>query len=172
MSHVIRTEPITLEEFEAELRSWDGVPYQDCGQTKGGIDCLRFLIVIQDWLHGWDTAQLPPIPKKPPQTAINDPRTAFEIVKWVSARYPNEKIWDHRQPKEDLQSGPGDVFVVRNQEHPGHALIGGLRPYTCWHATNDLSLKYGGNVHETSVGWCFMTGLVQVNRMKESLLQC
>lgn len=133
---------------------------------------MRFLVIMQDWLHGWDTKQLPPIPKKAPQTAINNPKGSFEIIRWVSARYPNQRVWTHRDPQEGLEIGPGDVLVVRNQTNPGHGLIGGIRPNTCWHAMNDLSLRHKGNVHETSLGWCFMMGLFQVNRMKESLLQC
>jgi hypothetical protein len=172
MTHIVRKEPITLEEYAAKLEEWRGVRYVDSGMSKGGIDCLRFVIVIADWLHGWDTSRLPPIPKKPKQTALHDPRTSFRIVKFVRARYPSEVVWHRKMLKEALDLKPGDCLLVRNQVHPGHGLIAGPEKNTCWHSINHPSLPHGGNVHETSLGWCFQTGLLEVFRGSEMLLQC
>lgn len=171
MRHVIRTEPITMEEFGACLREWEGVRYEDSGMSKSGIDCLRFVVVMLDWLHGWDTDRLPPIPKKPKQTALNDYKTAFRIVQWVRDRYPHEVIWKSKMAQDALDLQPADVLVVRNQVHPGHGLIAGVEKNTCWHSFNHPSLAHGGNVHQTSLGWCFQLGLVEVFRPTESLLQ-
>lgn len=168
MKHVIRTEPITQDEFREELLSWNGTPYQENGCDRAGIDCLRFIVLLQDWLHGWDTKKLPSIPKRSGQISIHSPKEAFRIVKWMENRFPNEQVWENDGSAFQLQAG--DIVVVRNQVHPGHALLGGPDTNTCWHSLPHPSLEHGGKVHQTSIGWCRMTGLVSVYRMKESLL--
>lgn len=113
---------------------------------------------------------LPPIPTPSNQIAINAPRQAFKIIKWMQNRYPSERTWGRKDDRATLQVLPGDTVIVRNQIHPGHGLIGGPRRNTCWHAFREASLPMGGDVHETSVGWCLGEGLLQVWHMKESLL--
>lgn len=170
--HVVRTEPITLDEYAAELESWRNTRYVDSGDSKRGIDCLRFMVRITDWLHGWDYHKLPPAPKKPPQTSIHDPKTAFRVVQWTRKRYaPNSIIWENNQQIDQQDLWPGDIIVVRNQLHPGHAVVGGVRHNTCWHSLPDISLAHGGNVHETSIGWCNMIGVVAIFRCENSLLE-
>lgn len=170
MNHVQRTSPITLDEYRDYLQSWDGVRYKTFGCSRSGIDCLRFIIVVQDWLHGWDTDALPAIPQPSNQIALHDARATFRIIRWVSDRYPNDTIWNRKQSRETLVLSPGDILVARNQIYPGHALIGGPMRNTCWHALPDSSLPHQGCVHMTGIGSAFNAGLIKVSRMKESLL--
>jgi len=170
MNHVVRTEPITEEEFDNELRSWEGTPYLENGCSRAGIDCLRFIVLMQDWLHGWDTKKLSPIPQRSGQISIHAPKEVFKVIQWMQDRYPNEQVWDRKLDRSEFDLRPSDIVVVRNQINPGHALLGGVSKNTCWHALPHPSLKHGGNVHETSIGWCLTMGIVSVYRVKESLL--
>ncbi len=172
MPYAVRVEPITLEEYASKLASWRGTRYVDSGCTKGGIDCLRFAVLIMDWLHGWDTDMMPPAPKLPPQTAIHDPKSVFKILDWIRDRYsPNHLSWKKNQPIDEQDLWPGDLIACRNQVHPGHAVVAGPRHNTCWHSLPDISLKHGGNVHETSIGWCNMIGVTLIIRCEHILLE-
>ena len=163
---------ITLEQFEAELRSWERTPYKDTMMKKGvGVDCLRFVLAMGDWLHGFNTAKMPRIPKLPPQTSLHSETLAWKVVRKLQRRYEAETIWtneDNAETIPDLE--PGNILCVKNEIHPGHVLIAGTRKNVIWHCINSHSLEFGGHVHETNLHWCLEIGLLRVWKLPHSLL--
>lgn len=163
---------IVLEQFEEELRSWERTPYKDTMMKKGvGVDCIHFVVAMQDWLHGFNTAKMPRVPKLPPQTSTHSETLAWKVVRWMQRRYQPEVIWtcdDNANTIPELT--PGCVALVKNEIYPGHVLLAGPRQNVLWHCINAYSLEFGGNVHETNLYWCLETGLLRVWKLPHSLL--
>lgn len=157
---------ITLQEYEDYLQSWQGVPYRDGGMSRQGVDCLRFVVLVGDWLHGWDSSQMDKPPTLSKQTALHDGEMTLRVVRWTRQRYPNELI----RVDEHYETRPGDVVVCRNQVNPGHGLIAGSRPNELWHALNGSAVNQRGEVFKTNLGWCMAKGIVCAFRPTESLL--
>lgn len=157
---------ITLDEYESFLQSWNGVPYRDCGMTRQGVDCFRFVVLVLDWLHGWDSSSLEEPPKLPKQTAHHDREKALDVVRWTRQRYPNEliRVDDHYATR------PGDVIVCKDKVNEGHGLIAGSRPNEVWHSLNGCTINQRGEVFKTNLGWCLSKGIMCVFRPTESLL--
>ena len=164
---------ITLEQYEAELRSWEGTRYVDGAMEKQkGADCLRFVVAMADWLHGYSSEQLPAIPRLPRQTSLHDEGNAWGMVRWLQQRYPNRVVWSLDDANRGIEPDvcPGDIICVKNQVHPGHALIAGTRKNEFWHTFNSRSMSARGHVHTTNLHWCGCAGMVRVWRLTESLL--
>lgn len=150
---------IVASDFATFLETWRGVPYRDCGDTRQGVDCLRFAIIVLDWLHGFDAKTLPPVPLLPKQTAINNPKKAQDVVKFVRDRYKNVRV-----PVSYYESRPGDVIVCRNQIHEGHVLVAGPQRNVIWHSVNLGTSPKGGCVYPVAVQWCYTVGILCVFR--------
>lgn len=169
MTHVVRTSPITLEEYEDYLRSWHHVPYRDGGMSRQGVNCLNFVVLIADWLHGWDTAKLPKVPVRPKQTSLHNKTEAFRIIKWVRNRYNGKVVW-RANDGGDPPLLPADVLVCKNQVHPGHGLIAGTRQNELWHAFNGPTVSQGGEVFSTALSQCQNMGMIESFRSEDILL--
>jgi hypothetical protein len=157
-----RTTTISLLAYETFLKEWEGVPYRDCGMSKQGVDCLRFVVLVLDWLHGWDSTQMPLPPLLPRQTSLHSEMLVQDVVRFVRNRYPHSLL----HPDSSYIIHPGDVVVCRNEVHEGHALVGGSRPNEAWHSLSNV----GGGVSKTSLAWCRTIGISCIFRPTESLL--
>lgn len=152
---MILKDPISLDDYSAKLAEWEGTPYRDTTMRCGvGVDCVRFVVAIADWLHGFDTEALPPPPVLPRQTSLHNASLAWSVVRWLRERYkPNQTIWkpdDSSFPFPELR--PGDILCVKTEIHPGHAMIAGPRPNELWHSYNSLPR---GGVSNCALSWCF-----------------
>lgn len=162
---------ISLEQFEAELQSWHRTPYKDTMMRKGvGVDCIRFVVAMADFIHGWNTSSLPKIPLLPKQTALHSKLLAWDVVRWMEQRYPHKTKWSQGRNKDKPDVSPGDIICIKNEVHPGHVLIAGTRKNVFWHSINGVQLDFGGHVHETNLHWCMSTGLVRVWSLIENKL--
>jgi len=154
-------------EYAAFLTSWEGVPYRDGGCTQQGVDCIRFAVIVLDWLHGL-TGGAEACPKLPKQTSLHNPQGAESVVSWLSARYLNNRrvgvcCGDQTYISKDLEAGSCAVLSCDSgwsqSKTPNHILVAGAEPYTLWHCVNGDSLPHGGCVQKTSVGWAAQNGL-------------
>ncbi len=161
-----------MQQFETELRGWERTPYKDTMMQRGvGVDCVRFVVAIADFIHGYDTEALPAVPELPPQASLHSETLAWKVVRWLQRRYPTKTIWSCEKNANDIPDvTPGCILCVKNQVHPGHALIAGPRKNVLWHCINGPSLDFGGHVHETNLHWCLSTGLLRVWKPTETLL--
>lgn len=166
---ILRTDKITSIEYAEHLETWRGVPYRDGGYDHRGIDCVRFVVRIIDWLHGYDSMMMEDPPKLPKQIALHDPEKADNVVAWLRRRWANTCIW-RSSFDAPLDVQPGDLVIVKNQVHPGHALIAGPRRCELWHSLNSGTLAKRGHVFPTSLSWATSTGICMVYRFPESLL--
>lgn len=158
----------TLEDFQAELDSWRDTGYCHNKGVKGdGVDCLRFAVAIEDWLHGYDPSQLPKCPKLPVQTALHNPRAAIRIANFLRKRYPSFIVWDHREPPCDIREFellPGDFIVTNNTSHPGHVMVAAPRKNVVFHANSVVGMDHHGGVIESSLGEAYRYGLQWIFR--------
>lgn len=147
---------ITLEAYADKLKEWEGTPYKDSSmKIQSGVDCVRFVVAVSDWLHGFRTEDMPPVPVRPPQTSLHNPEEAWAVVRWLLRRYPmHETIWSGEM-EGDPSFEPGDILCVRTEENPGHAMIAGPESNVLWHANNSRRWKC---VHPTAMSWCMMPG--------------
>ena len=145
---------VTLEDYAAKLAEWENTPYRNTTMQCGfGVDCVRFVVAIVDWLHGFQTECMPDVPVLPPQTSTHQPTLAWSVVRWLLQRYPqHETVWT---PESDMFPviEPGDIFCIRTEENPGHAMIAGPKRNVLWHSMNSIHMR---KVHPIALSWCFM----------------
>lgn len=152
----------TKSEFLAELQSWHGTPYRHGVSIRGqGVDCVRFVVSMLEWLHGRE-ASANCIPFDfPAQAAYCAQFPAIEVFNWMTSRYPNHKGGIVFRKGRDLEVPilqPLDVLVLEHtDDEPVHMMICGFDGRV-WHSNNSSS---GGRVSWTglteqmrSAIWC------------------
>lgn len=145
----------TRAEFEAELQSWYGTPYAHGISIKGahgGVDCVRFVVSMLEWLHGREaSADCVPF-NFPAQAAYCAKFPAYEVFRWMTTRYPHEMVFRKGRGDEVGKIGPSDVIVLEHaDDEPVHMMMGGYDGKV-WHSNNFL--------HGGSVTWTGLTGVM------------
>ena len=147
----------TKSEILAELQSWHGTPYKHGVSVRGqGVDCVRFVVSMLEWLHGRE-ASADCIPFDfPAQAAYCAKFPATQIINWMTSRYPHHTVFRKGRDIEASAMQPLDVIVLEHtDDEPVHLMICGFDGRV-WHSNNSGS---GG-----SVSW---TGLTE--KMRSSI---
>lgn len=134
-----------LKRLERVLLSWEETPYAPGQQRKGsGVDCIRFGCAVLDEMYRRPLTDLPP---RAADASMHDRDGAFAVMRQIMRRYP-----DHITVEDGFVE-PGDVLVVGPRDGgPGHMMIVGHQPGTCWQASADrvhftgLSLPTGATL--------------------------
>jgi hypothetical protein len=140
----------TKEDFIAELQSWHGTPYAHGVSIRGqGVDCVRFVVSMLEWLHGREaSAECIPF-NFPAQAAFCAKFPALEVFNWMNARYQNRVVFRKGRDSELPIIKPADVVVLEHSDdEPVHMMMGGFDGKV-WHSNNWL--------HGGSVTWTGMT---------------
>lgn len=155
----------SIDRYAAWLQSWENTGYHDGMCKRGaGVDCLRFVCATLDWLHGFDSDKLPPIPNFPPQTSMHRPDLAWSVVGSLEARYPCYRLkLRNRMPIEPLR--PADVLIVKNAVNPAHVMIAGVQLNVLWHSMNNKGADRNGGVARSSLGCAQTCGILRIWRM-------
>jgi|LauGreDrversion4_2_1035121.scaffolds.fasta_scaffold07313_2 hypothetical protein len=148
----------TLAEFNDELQGWYATPYRHGISIKGshgGVDCVRFVVSMLEWLHG-RKADAGCIPFDFPASAAYVAKfPAVDVFNWMTDRYPCHVVYRKGRDSEMPELAPADVVVLEHtDEEPCHMMIAG--DGVIWHSNNWL---HGGRV-----SW---TGLTE--KMRESV---
>lgn len=139
----------TKQDFIAELQSWHGTPYAHGVSIRGqGVDCVRFVVSMLEWLHGRE-ASADCIPFNfPAQAAFCAKFPALDVFNWMTARYPNRVVFRKGRDLEPPTIQPADVIVLEHSDDdPVHMMIGGFDG-RIWHSNNWL---HGGSVTWTGL---------------------
>jgi hypothetical protein len=149
----------TKSEFNAELESWFATPYRHGISRKGiggGVDCVRFVVSMLEWLHGRE-ASADCIPFDfPAQAAYCAKFPAIDVFNWMTNKYPNTIVYRKGRETEIPTIMPADVIVLEHSdEEPCHMMLGGFDGKV-WHSS--------GWMHGGGVAWTGMT-----NKMLESV---
>lgn len=124
-----------MPEHEALIsvfRQWFATPYMVGQRSPGqGVDCAQLIFGMMDTLHGRETPT--DCPKMIVANTVHNARVAFRCVILMRRAYPTEIV-------RDGSIEPGDIILTRGlvgshgPRRPGHAVIAGIVPGTCFHA--------------------------------------
>lgn len=129
----------------AAILRWEGTRYMSGQQVRGShADCIRFACGVLDDLYGW-RRELPR--NLALDTATHAPDEAWAQLRRLLEVYPEAEAL-HRDTMGYWHVEPGDVVVVGSRNGgPGHLVVVGARPNTCWE-----SPRPGCAVREIGVG--------------------
>jgi len=138
-------------EFLAELHSWAETPYRHGISTKGpcgGVDCVRFVVSVLEWLHGRNpSAECIPF-DFPAQAAYCSRFPAMELFKWMTDRYASTTVYRKGRDSSVPPIMPADVIVLEHSDDdPCHMMLGGVDGRV-WHSSN---WAHGGRVAWTGM---------------------
>ena len=120
------------------IEKWVGTPYVPGQQRPGqGVDCVRFVEAVLEELYDFKDSPNPELLKVSQDASVHDPRTVTAVTQELLKRYP------HTIERGD-EVYPGDVVICRVGKGPGHSVIVGPRPWTCYHAMPTAGVCMGG----------------------------
>lgn len=133
-----------LARIDEVVRSWAGTPYMSGQQVKGpdgAVDCVRFGCGVLDELYG-RRRELPR--NLPLDTAFHDREAAMAGMRRLLRLYPELERVEERDDEGRLIVEPSDVLATGPKHGgPGHLVLVGVRPNTCWEASHPRVREIG-----------------------------
>ena len=128
----LRISPIAEARLDAVLKSWLRTPYAAGSRVRGmGVDCKELIPGVLDEMYRKEPSTTR---RLAPDSGMRDIRLGLSEIRLLMRQYPDVTI------VRDGTVQPGDVIVTRSSNflgatnHPGHAMIAGVRPGEAYHA--------------------------------------
>lgn len=145
MSNIILNQRTKTEYLEF-LDSWNNTPYRHdmCIKgSNGGVDCVRFVTAVCEWLHGRnDDANCFPF-KFSRMAGWCEKLPGIQVLKWFTERYeiPTAIYQKNKGVLPPILAG--DLMVLDDAgDSPVHLMVGGYEN-TVWHSTEVNKFNHG-----------------------------
>lgn len=133
-----RVDMAALERMSSIIDRWVGTPYMEGQQCEqAGVDCVRFVEAVLQELYRYSCRARDPILNVAQDASVHDARTTTRVTRDLVRRYPHT-----------IERGcyvhPGDIIICRVGKGPGHTVIIGAKPWSCYHAMPTAGVALGG----------------------------
>jgi hypothetical protein len=132
-----------VQRVKLAIEKWNGTPYMSGQQVPGpggAVDCIRYACGVLDDLYGYRRV----LPRNLPlDTSIHAPESARAAMRKLLRMYPEaEAVLPTKDGQSEVE--PADIIATGpSYGGPGHAVLVGWEPNTCWEASSPRVRKVG-----------------------------